>query len=378
MADELDDIIQRMIDAGESEENIATVIQSFDTDAAPNPMAGDAANAAAQARAQAVADQPFGGVLGQTLKEAGESVIGIPGSVYQLAKKVTEAPSSGAPRSMALSLARELSAQPIAAASQAIEHPETILPAFREGLASPEVMGGTAANLALSILPSPKVAALAKPAAGPIGRGVAATGRGLEALGQSGPIEKVGKYGAAYALYKGDPVKATGLVSLPYALQYGGKGLQHIGKGIERLSPRHILDLDPAPGTPNPNWRTAAGPAEPFTPVDVAAPQPGWQTATTQAMESPTGANRVPTADYNMDWRTATDKPSVKMGLSDDGSLVPRPTAPVITHGGRIADLGMGTANASDLVKALRSKSPAIRQAAEAELNRRHLIRNPQ
>lgn len=91
------------------------------------------------------------------------------------------------------------------------------------------------------------------------GRGVSAVGRAAESVGDAigGSKFSVGGMtipglGAAEALFRGDP-KGLAVAASPYALKYGGKGMQAIGGALERApeAMRSLTGTDEATMTAN-------------------------------------------------------------------------------------------------------------------------------
>jgi hypothetical protein len=82
------------------------------------------------------------------------------------------------------------------------------------------------------------------------GGAIAKIGRGAEALGTS-KAANIAKYGgAAHMVYNGGIGKGATLMAAPYALEYGGKGLQGLGKSLQGLEERVPFRYQPKVTTP--------------------------------------------------------------------------------------------------------------------------------
>ena len=129
----------------------------------------------------------------------------------------------------------QLAAHPIEAVkgtARAVAHPVETFNALGD---NPREAGSILGQLLLGKVGLPKVpAALAR-----VPEAVSAAGRGAETAGTALAESKIGGFGipglgALEAITRGDP---TGLAvaASPYALKYGGKGLQKVGGGLEAL-----------------------------------------------------------------------------------------------------------------------------------------------
>ncbi len=124
------------------------------------------------------------------------------------------------------------------ATSEAVHHPEEIGPAFSSGVQDPDVMGGALGSAVLMATGDP-LAEAGRGTVGLVGRGTSAVGRGAEAAGTAMADSKLGGFGlpglgVAEAILRADP-KGLIAAAAPYALKYGGQGLQKVGGALGAL-----------------------------------------------------------------------------------------------------------------------------------------------
>ncbi len=120
---------------------------------------------------------------------------------------------------------------------------ETTLRPMLARVAHPETIDDIAAllipntgNLLAQAAPA-RAATAARAVGASTGRGLAATGRGIEAVATSKPIERISELGAlGEALYRGDPVGGVAAYVAPKVAAVAGRGLQRAGAALERVA----------------------------------------------------------------------------------------------------------------------------------------------
>jgi hypothetical protein len=182
MPDELKAIVQRMIDAGEPEENIGKVIKGYTPPYQPR-------NILAEGRASAA--------------------------------------TSGAPE--ASSGFQDWFNNELKPVLEKVARPETI--ADIASLLVPDAAG---------------VVTGARAAARAAGSGAETVGKGLEALGASKLAQRIGTYGAGYAALSGNLGKAAIAAGAPPAATAAGKVLQSGGRFLQDVGARPMADVAPA------------------------------------------------------------------------------------------------------------------------------------
>jgi hypothetical protein len=185
MPDELKAIVQRMIDAGEPEANIATVIKGY-------PQAS----------------QP-----------------------YQPRNILAEGRASAA-----------TSGQPEASSGFQDWFNNELKPVL-EKVARPETISDIAALL---VPDAAGVVTGARAAARAAGSGAETVGKGLEALGASKIAQRIGTYGAGYAALSGNLGKAAIAAGAPPAATAAGKVLQSGGRFLQDVGARPMAEVAPA------------------------------------------------------------------------------------------------------------------------------------
>jgi hypothetical protein len=182
MPDELKAIVQRMIDAGEPEENIGKVIKGYTPPYQPR-------NVLAEGRASAA--------------------------------------TSGSPE--ASSGFQDWFNNELKPVLEKVARPETI--ADIASLLVPDAAG---------------VVTGARAAARAAGSGAETVGKGLEALGASKIAQRIGTYGAGYAALSGNLGKAAIAAGAPPAATAAGKVLQSGGRFLQDVGARPLADVAPA------------------------------------------------------------------------------------------------------------------------------------
>ena len=164
-------------------------------------------------------DDPTSAAMGELLRTGKEAAIGVARSPLDVAKGLYELVTSP------VESARNI--------SQAATHPGEILKALAD---NPREAGSALGQLLLTGKFGPKIPG----AVGKIPAGVSAAGRGVERAGTALAKTKVGGFGvpglgALDAILGAHPGRGLAIAATPYALKYGGKGIQAMGSGLERL-----------------------------------------------------------------------------------------------------------------------------------------------
>lgn len=277
--DDLKGIVQRMLDAGESEENIATVIQHYKANTPEGRLAVLKTANATPLQSPDTFGEGFQSSLGNT---AGRTALAIAKSPVNAAVGLYEAAK---------------------AHSTALPGADPNAPSMGESLKSlttPEGGGQAIGDLLMMLagIRAPKIIGAAREKA-------FTAGQRLQDIAETIRDETAGHYRPS--------ARAVSL-----SAKAGGRLLEALGK--PPVPPIPDIEL---PTGGNPNWQTA--------------PEYTWEPSPSQ----------------------------------------PTPPTVITSSGGRMADLGgLETATSKELLANLQSKSAAIRDAAEAELRRRSLLRD--
>ena len=165
-------------------------------------------------------DDPTSAALGELLRTGKEAAIGVARSPVDALKGLFELATTD-PRTTIKNL--------VAAGSD----PPAVIKALSD---NPREAGSALGQLLLTGKFGPKIPG----AVGKIPAGVSAAGRGVERAGTALAETKVGGFGvpglgALDAMLGAHPGRGLAIAATPYALKYGGKGLQAVGGGLERL-----------------------------------------------------------------------------------------------------------------------------------------------
>ncbi len=242
-----------------------------------------------------------------------------------------------------------------------------------ERIASGDVAGGLGEGAALL---APAAASAGRV---PIGKATSAVGRTAEAVGKSSPVRRIGTYGAAAELFKGDIPKAVMAGVAPIALEKGGQALQRVGDALSganapvvspETTPPH-LDLSqrvPAGSltqqqigerlaaaraqgmtAPQPLTVMAPRPSPSSVPVPPGPPEPSMAPETVAAKPEPFNAPRV------------VEKPQTPKQISEQALSEHR----AVINAAREANVELKPGDREALVKIVRSGVPA-KDAVEA------------
>lgn len=195
-------------------------------------------------------DTPDSAYAKELARTAGEAGMGLLKSPFDLVKNTLT------------SIAHPIDA--ISNTASALAHP---VDTFNALGAHPREAGSLIGQLLLA----PRVPGMAEASVEPVGRGLGAVGRGMEAAGTAvldnkGPL---GMLSGTSALF-GHPVAAAAEVGVPLAAKYGGRGLQKLG-GLLKKAPIEESALE-IPLPQNGDLGEIPYKAPPATPGDVVGP----------------------------------------------------------------------------------------------------------